>query len=54
MATFSGERKNADELAEQQPHEQEILGKRRSGEIPPPANPAELLYWFDTFGDPLL
>lgn len=54
LADFRRERRKADKLAAQQREEQEILEKRRSGEIAPPDNPVDQLFWFDTVGDPFM
>lgn len=54
ITAFRRERRAADKLADQQRQEQEILEKRRSGVIPPPDNPAKLIWWYDSVGDNLL
>ncbi|THC90362.1 hypothetical protein EYZ11_010186 [Aspergillus tanneri] len=47
------EKKQADKQAEQQLKNEEELAKKRSGEILPPDNPVDLLFWYDTVGDPV-
>lgn len=54
LTAYRREVRNTEKLAKEPREEQDILEKRRSGEIPPPDNPVDLMFWYDEVGDPLL
>lgn len=54
LTAYRREQKKAEKLATQQREEQEILEKGKLGEIPPPNNPVDQLFWFNSVVDPFV